>query len=38
VALGLRHHQMTVVKADSAALRGMIKRVRSLVEVAPVTE
>jgi large subunit ribosomal protein L30 len=35
-ALGLRHHQDSVVHQDSPALRGMIKRVRHLVEVTPV--
>jgi len=35
-ALGLRHHQSSVVHQDSPALRGMIKRVRHLVEVTPV--
>lgn len=37
-ALGLRHHQDSVVHQDSPALRGMIKRVRHLVEVTPVKE
>jgi large subunit ribosomal protein L30 len=37
-ALGLRHHQDVVVHKDSPSLRGMIKRVRHLVEVTPVTE
>ena len=37
-ALGLKHHQDVVVQQDSASLRGMIKRVRHLVEVTPVTE
>lgn len=37
-ALGLRHHQDVIVKQDSASLRGMIKRVRHLVEVSAVTE
>ena len=36
-ALGLRHHQDSVVKKDSASLRGMILRVRHLVKVTPVT-
>ena len=36
-ALGLRHHQDSVVKKDSASLRGMILRVRHLVTVTPVT-
>lgn len=35
-ALGLRHHQAEVIHPDSAALRGMIKRVRHLVEVTAV--
>ena len=34
-ALGLRHHQDEVVHPDSPSLRGMIKRVRHLVEVTP---
>jgi large subunit ribosomal protein L30 len=37
-ALGLRHHQAEVVHQDSPSLRGMIKRVRHLVEVTPVEE
>ncbi|MDQ8151055.1 MAG: 50S ribosomal protein L30 [Gemmatimonadota bacterium] len=37
-ALGLRHHQASVVHQDSPALRGMIKRVRHLVSVTPVEE
>jgi large subunit ribosomal protein L30 len=37
-AIGLRHHQDSVVKQDSPSLRGQIKRVRHLVEVVPVTE
>ncbi len=37
-ALGLRHHQDSVVHQDSPSLRGMIKRVRHLVEVVPVKE
>ncbi len=37
-AIGLRHHQAVVIKQDSAALRGQIRRVRHLVEVSPVTE
>ena len=36
-ALGLRHHQASVVHQDSAALRGMIMRVRHLVKVTPAT-
>jgi large subunit ribosomal protein L30 len=34
--LGLRHHQSEVVHQDSPSLRGMIKRVRHLIEVTPV--
>ena len=37
-ALGLRHHQAEVIQQDSPSLRGMIKRVRHLVEVTPVKE
>ena len=36
--IGLRHHQDEVVVANSAAIRGQIKRVRHLVEVTPVEE
>jgi large subunit ribosomal protein L30 len=36
--LGLRHHQAEVIQQDSPSLRGMIKRVRHLVEVTPVKE
>ena len=34
-ALGLKHHQDAVVKPDHPALRGMLNRVRHLVEVTP---
>ena len=37
-AIGLRHHQAEVIKQDSPALRGQLKRVRHLVEVTPVEE
>lgn len=37
-AIGLRHHQAVVVKQDSKALRGQIKRVRHLLKVTPVQE
>ena len=37
-AIGLKHHQASVVTQDSPALRGMIKRVRHLVTVTPVKE
>jgi len=36
-AIGLRHHQASVVKQDSPSLRGMIMKVRHLVKVTPVT-
>ena len=36
-AIGLRHHQASVVKQDSPALRGMILKVRHLIKVTPVT-
>lgn len=35
-ALGLKHHQHSVVQQDSAALRGQLKKVRHLVEVTRV--
>jgi large subunit ribosomal protein L30 len=34
-ALGLKHHQDAVVKADHPALRGMLYQVRHLVAVTP---
>lgn len=37
-ALGLRHHQAVVIKQDSPSLRGQLKQVRHLVQVAPVEE
>ena len=37
-AIGLRHHQAEVIKQDSPALRGQLKRVRHLVEVVPVED
>ncbi len=37
-AMGLRHHQASVVKQDSESLRGQIKQVRHLIEVTPVKE
>jgi large subunit ribosomal protein L30 len=37
-ALGLKHHQQVIIKQDSAALRGMLKRVRHLVTVTPVED
>ena len=35
-AIGLRHHQQTVVKPDSPSLRGQLKHVRHLVQVSAV--
>ena len=37
-AIGLRHHQASVVKQDSPELRGMIMKVRHLVKVTPTKE
>ncbi len=37
-AIGLKHHQASVVQQDSASLRGMLKQVRHLVLVTPVEE
>ncbi|MGQ0537978.1 MAG: 50S ribosomal protein L30 [Gemmatimonadaceae bacterium] len=37
-ALGLRHHQAVIVRKDSPALRGQLKKVRHLVEVTPAKE
>jgi large subunit ribosomal protein L30 len=37
-ALGLRHHQQVVVLPDNPSIRGMIYKVRHLVEVSPVEE
>jgi large subunit ribosomal protein L30 len=37
-AIGLRHHQATIVKQDSPSLRGQIKHVRHLLKVTPVKE
>ncbi|HET7251941.1 MAG TPA: 50S ribosomal protein L30 [Gemmatimonadales bacterium] len=35
-ALGLKHHQDVVVHNDHPALRGMLYKVRHLVQVTPV--
>lgn len=35
-AIGLRHHQQTVVKPDTPSLRGQLKQVRHLVDVSAV--
>jgi large subunit ribosomal protein L30 len=37
-ALGLRHHQQTVKLKNTASVRGMIYKVRHLVEVAAAGE
>jgi large subunit ribosomal protein L30 len=37
-ALGLRHHQQTVTLPDNPSVRGMLFKVRHLVEVSPVQE
>jgi len=37
-AIGLKHHQDSVVKAVTPGLRGQLKQVRHLVEVTPVEE
>jgi len=37
-ALGLRHHQQSVTVKDSPSIRGMLYKVRHLVEVAPAEE
>ena len=34
-ALGLQHHQMTVELPNNASVRGMLVKVRHLVEVTP---
>ncbi len=37
-AIGLKHHQDVVVQPDTPSLRGQLKQVRHLIEVAPVEE
>jgi large subunit ribosomal protein L30 len=37
-ALGLRHHQQTVRVPNTASVRGMLTKVRHLVEVTPAKE
>jgi large subunit ribosomal protein L30 len=37
-ALGLRHHQAEVELVNNASVRGMLYKVRHLVEVKPATE
>jgi len=38
VSLGLRHHQHTVTVQDTPSIRGMLNKVRHLIEVTPVEE
>jgi large subunit ribosomal protein L30 len=35
-ALGLRHHQQTIEVSNTASVRGMLFKVRHLIEVTPV--
>ena len=37
-ALGLRHHQQTVLVNDNPSIRGMLFKVRHLVQVSPAEE
>jgi large subunit ribosomal protein L30 len=37
-AIGLKHHQDSVIRPDSPSLRGQIARVRHLLRVTPVKE
>jgi large subunit ribosomal protein L30 len=37
-ALGLRHHQQTVRVPNNPSIRGMLTKVRHLVEVSPAQE
>ena len=37
-SIGLKHHQDVVIVIDTPSLRGMLNRVRHLVEVTPVAE
>ncbi len=37
-SLGLRHHQHTVTVQDTPSIRGMLDKVRHLIEVTPVEE
>lgn len=37
-ALGLRHHQQTVRLANNSSVRGMLTKVRHLIEVTPAQE
>ncbi len=37
-SLGLRHHQQTIEVSDTPSIRGMLYKVRHLVQVTPVAE
>jgi large subunit ribosomal protein L30 len=37
-AIGLRHHQQEIVVRDTPSIRGMLYKVRHLIEVTPVRE
>ncbi len=37
-ALGLRHHQQTVQVPNTSSVRGMLIKVRHLIEVSPAQE
>ncbi|MDX2208246.1 MAG: 50S ribosomal protein L30 [Gemmatimonadales bacterium] len=37
-SIGLRHHQATVEVDNNATMRGMLTKVRHLIEVSPVQE
>ncbi|MDQ3208038.1 MAG: 50S ribosomal protein L30 [Gemmatimonadota bacterium] len=37
-ALGLRHHQQSVKLPNNASVRGMLIKVRHLIEVTPAQE
>jgi large subunit ribosomal protein L30 len=37
-ALGLRHHQQSVRVANTSSVRGMLIKVRHLIEVTPAEE
>jgi large subunit ribosomal protein L30 len=37
-ALGLRHHQQTVRVPNTSSVRGMLTKVRHLIEVSPAQE
>ena len=37
-ALGLRHYQHEIEQVNTASIRGMLNKVRHLIEVSPVTE